>query len=122
VRVTQENSSAIHYKGTWHTVSSSGYLGGHARYSTDAGAKATYRVYGRAAAIVGTLGPTRGKMQIYVNGSLKQTIDLYRASVGTRRIVAKLTWSSLNFRTITIRVVGTSGHPRVDLDAILALR
>jgi hypothetical protein len=33
-----------------------------------------------------------------------------------------VTWSSLNYRTVTIRVVGTTGHPRVDLDAILLLR
>jgi hypothetical protein len=61
-------------------------------------------------------------MQIYVNGVLKQTISLYSPVTRTKRIVARLTWTSLNFRTITIRVVGTAGHPRVDLDAILVLR
>ena len=122
VRLTQENSSAIHYTGTWRSTTSSSYLGTHDRYSTVKGSKAVYRLYGRAAAIVSAVGPTRGSMQIYVNGVLKQTISLYSPVTRTKRIVARLTWTSLNFRTITIRVVGTAGHPRVDLDAILVLR
>jgi hypothetical protein len=118
----QENSSAIHYSSGWHISNSSSYYGGHARWSSTKGAKATYRVYGRSAGIVSALGPTRGTMQIYVNGVLKQTISLYSAVTRTRRVVARLTWSTLNYRTITIRVVGTTGHARVDLDAILVLR
>jgi hypothetical protein len=121
-RAVQENSSAIHYSTGWHTANSSSYFGGHDRYSTTKGAKATYRLYGRGAAIVSALGPTRGSMGIYVDGVLKQTISLYSAVTRTRRVVARLTWSTLNYRTVTIRVVGTTGHSRVDLDALLVMR
>jgi hypothetical protein len=41
---------------------------------------------------------------------------------GARRIVWTMSWSTATTRRITVRVQGTAGHPRVDLDALVILR
>jgi hypothetical protein len=114
-----EASSRIHYSGTWRTATSSVYWGGAARYASAAGAKATFSSTGRSIAWVARRGPTRGKAQVYVNGTKVATIDLYASSYQNQRVVWSTSWSTAATRTVTIRVVGTSGRPRVDLDAIV---
>ena len=74
---------------------------------------------GRTVELVSRTGPARGKARIYVNGVLKATVDLYAASYQNQRVVWTASWSSTAKRTITVRVVGTSGRPRVDLDAFV---
>lgn len=64
-------------------------------------------------------GPDRGKAQIFVNGTKVATVDLYSATARPQRIVWAGNWSTTARRTITIRVVGTSGRPRIDLDAFV---
>ena len=120
LRGYQETSSAIRYSGTWHTGSSTSYWGGRDRYASNAGATVRLTSTGRAFAWVGSVGPTRGSARIYVNGVLVRTISLYARSVSSRRLLFALSWSTLAKRTITIAVVGTAGHPRVDVDALLA--
>lgn len=118
----QESSTRITYRGTWRTGSATGYWGGRDRYSVAAGATARFSVTGKGFAWVAPVGPTRGRARVYVNGVLKQTVNLYSATGGQRRIVYATRWSTSASRTITIRVVGTAGHPRVDLDGIVVWR
>lgn len=115
----QESSGRITYSGSWRTATSSGFWGGAARRSSTAGAKASITFSGRSAAWVGTVGPDRGKAAVYVNGNRVATIDLYAATMATRRVVWAANWSTSASRKITIRVLGTAGRPRVDLDAII---
>jgi hypothetical protein len=114
-----ESSSRIRYTGTWRSASSSVYWGGVAMYGSTAGAKATFTSTGRTFAWVARKGLTRGKAEIFVNGTKLATVDLYASSYQNQRVVWSTSWSSAATRTVTIRVVGTTGRPRVDLDAIL---
>jgi hypothetical protein len=114
-----EASSRIHYSGTWRTATSSVYWGGAAKYASAAGAKASFTSTGRTIAWVARRGPTRGKAEVFVNGTKVATVDLYASSYQNQRVVWSKSWSSAATRTVTIRVVGTSGRPRVDLDAIV---
>ncbi len=116
-RLVQQTSSAITYKGTWSKQSSSKYSGGSVRYATKAGASATYKVTGRSIALVTTKSPKRGKVKVYVNGALAATIDLRSTSTTYRVVAWQRTFSTSATRTIKLVVVGTSGRPRVDLDA-----
>ena len=95
------------------------YWGGKARAASRAGAKATLTFTGRWVELVSRKGPTRGKAQIYVNGVLKATIDLYASTYQNQRVVWTASWSSSATRTVTVRVAGTTGRPRVDLDAFV---
>jgi hypothetical protein len=114
-----ESSASVKYSGTWSTSTSSVYWGGKAKASSQAGAKASLTFTGRSVELVSRKGPARGKAQIYVNGVLKATIDLYAASYQNQRVVWTGSWSSSATRTITVRVAGTSGRPRIDVDAFV---
>ena len=65
------------------------------------------------------IGRSRGKAEVLVNGVVVATIDLDSRHVVARRVVWVGQWSTAVTRTITIRVLGTSGRPRVDLDALV---
>jgi hypothetical protein len=115
----QESSSRIHWSSSWHSASSTAYWGGHERYATAAGAKASLTFTGRSVAWVGSLGPTRDWARVYINGTLVESINLRTASTSHRRVLFSKSWSTSATRTITIRVSGTSGHPCVDVDAFV---
>jgi hypothetical protein len=114
-----EASSRISYSGTWSVASSASYWGGKARYSKSAGARATFTFTGRSLAWIAAKGPTRGSARVYVNGTLVSTVNLNSSGTSTARIVFTKSWSSSATRTVQIRVTGTSGHPRVDVDGFL---
>ncbi|MEA2607576.1 MAG: hypothetical protein QOI00_2333, partial [Chloroflexota bacterium] len=102
-----QSSSAVHYFGSWATVSSTTWWGGTARRSSSAGATARYTFTGRSIALVGLMASNRGKAQVYVNGVLKATIDLYSATTLKQRIVWSANYSTSATRTVTIKVLGT---------------
>jgi len=115
----QESSSAIHWTGTWRVGTSTSFWRSHDRYATASGAKASLTFTGHSFAWVGSVGPTRGSARIYVNGILVKSISLYAAGNANRRILFATSWSRAVSRTITIRISGTAGHPRGDIDALL---
>jgi hypothetical protein len=119
--VYQNSSASVVYHGTWALSSSSLYSGGSARYSTAAGATATLTTSARSLAFVTTIASTRGSVRIYIDGAYRTTIGLSGATA-YRRIVYSTGWATLGTHTIRIVVVGTAGHPRVDLDAFEVVR
>ncbi|HEY3334872.1 MAG TPA: CSLREA domain-containing protein [Candidatus Limnocylindrales bacterium] len=121
-RLLQQSSSAVHYSGTWATTWSASFSGGSTRRSSSAGASASLTATGRAYAFVTTTGPTRGKAKVYVNGVLKATIDLRSVTLTYRVQAWSIRYSTSTSRTIKVVVVGTSGRPRVDVDAFVVLK
>ena len=121
-RLVQQSSSTITYKGTWTKVASSSLSGGTAKYAKAKGASASYAFTGRSAALVMTKGPGRGMVKVYVNGVRVATVDLLRSATQARAVVWQQTWSSSVPRTVKVVVSGTSGRPRVDLDALIVIR
>jgi hypothetical protein len=119
VAAYQDGSSRITYSGTWTVGTSSAYWGPHERYAKAAGARATFTFTGRSFAWIGCVGPSRGRANVYVNGTFKQSVNLYAAASSCRNVLLGLSWSAATSRTIRIVVVGTVGHPRVDLDAVV---
>jgi hypothetical protein len=115
----QESSWAIHWTSTWHTGSNTSFWGGHDRYATAAGAKASLTFTGRKFAWVGSVGRSRGWAKVYVNGVFVKSVNLYAATSAHRRVLFSTSWSSATSRTVTIRISGTAGHPRGDLDAFV---
>jgi hypothetical protein len=116
----QQTSSAIHYTGTWGTLTSStSWWGGSAKTSTTAGSTATYRFTGRSFAWVGLTSPTRGKARVYVDGVLRATVDLYSAATVKQRILWSVNYATSAARTVRIQVLGTAGRPRVEVDGFI---
>jgi hypothetical protein len=122
VALHQESSTAISWSGAWSRYSVAGASGGAVRGSTQAGAKASFTASMRAVGWAAVRGPTRGKASVYVDGVLAGTVDLYASAVKPARIVFTRSWASTATHTVTVRVAGTSGRPRVEVDAFVLVR
>jgi hypothetical protein len=118
----QQWSSPIVYHGTYTTAYSSSYSGGSLRYMKTGGAYASLTTSARGLAFVTTRGPGRGSARIYVDGILVATVDLWNATYQYRYVAYAASWSALGTHTLRVVVVGTVGHPRVDIDAFEILR
>ncbi len=118
----QESSAALAWSGTWSRYGVTGASGGAVRGSTQAGAKASFTASMRSVGWVAVRGPTRGQASVYVDGVLIRTVDLYASTIQPARIVFTRSWASTATHTVTVRVVGTSGRPRVEVDAYALLR
>jgi hypothetical protein len=118
----QQTYTAIRWKGTWRLGTNAGFSAGSDRFATAAGASMTYSFTGRAIGWVTTLGPDQGAAKVYIDGTLVATIDTHAASLVFRRVAFARTWASSGYHTIRIVVVGSAGHPRVDVDALEVLR
>jgi hypothetical protein len=115
-----DGSSSLSWAGTWRVAESTSFLGSKVHYATTAGAKVTFTTSKRGLAWLAAVGPTRGSARIYVDGTLVKTVSLYASSNGYRHLAFSTTWTTSKTRKIIIKVVGTSGHPRVDVDGLLA--
>jgi hypothetical protein len=118
----QDSHSAIRYSDSWTKSSSTAYWGGSTRRSSTTSASATFTFTGRSVAWVAPKGPTRGSARIYINGSYVESISLYSATAAPTQVVGVWKWSSVATRSISVRVRGTSGHPRVDVDGFAVIR
>jgi subtilisin family serine protease len=118
----QDGTSLARYSGRWSATSSSTASHGNLRTSTQAGAWVEFKRDARAIAIVGRQGPTSGKARVYVDGVYVQTIDLYRSTSRSRMVLFSRSWSIPGVHSIKLIVSGTSGRPRVDIDAFPVIR
>ncbi|HEV2005223.1 MAG TPA: N-acetylmuramoyl-L-alanine amidase [Candidatus Limnocylindrales bacterium] len=119
--VVEQTSTSIVYHGAWTSSSSSLYSGGSVRYATASGASASLTTSTRSLSFVTSIASSRGSVRIYVDGTLRTTISL-AGSTAYRRVAYATGWATLGTHTIRIVVVGSAGHPRVDLDAFSILR
>ena len=118
-RAVAQSSPLVHYHGSWTTSTSTTWWGSTARSSSSAGATATYTFTGKSIAWVGLKAYNRGKAQVFVNGVLKATVDLYSATTKKQVVVWSQTYSTSATRTITVKVLGTVHRPRVDVDGFI---
>ncbi len=117
-----ERSSGVSYRGTWKAARSAAYLGGRTRYTGVARRRATLAFTGFAVAWVGSTGPTRGRARIYADGSYQGSYGTHASKVHHRQVLAARTFSASGRHTFRVEVIGTAGHPRIDVDAFVVLR
>jgi hypothetical protein len=53
---------------------------------------------------------------------LARTLHLHRKHLHPRRVVFTRTWATSGGHSIRVVVVGSKGHPRVDVDAFVIVR
>ena len=121
VATVQESASAVRYSTGWRKVSSGNALGGTLRYSTLTASTATFRFTGSAIGFVGPLGPARGVAKVLIDGVAAGAFNEYAKLARSRQVVYSRTVAP-GAHTVTIKLVGTAGHPRVDLDAFVVLK
>jgi hypothetical protein len=118
----QDGSSLAKYSGSWSLVSTSSASNGKLHASTHAGASVEFKTTARAIAIVGRKGPGNGQAKVYVDGAYVKTVDLYRSSTQSKVVVFNQSWTANGLHSVKLVVVGTSGRPRVEVDAFAILR
>lgn len=116
----QEASFA--FVGPWSTAASASYSGGAVKYSSTIGASATFTFTGRAVAFVTTEAASRGQVKIYVDGTLIAWPSTYAATTAYRMQLWSYGWATSAQHTVKLVVVGTVGHPRIDVDAMAILK
>jgi hypothetical protein len=119
--VSDSTSTAITYTGIWSTASSSSLYGGSDRYTSTIGRSATFSFTGSSVAWVAYKSTSRGSAQVWVDGVLKATVSLYSTTTTSKAQVYAFNWATSGAHTIRIVVVGTAGHPRVDIDAFVRI-
>lgn len=112
----------ITYSTGWTQQSLSTAYGGGVRYASTANKTVTFTMNGRAVAWVAPKSSSRGQAKVYVDGTLVTTTNLNSSTSQSRVVVYSKTWSSVGTHTVKLVLAGTSGHPRVDVDAFVVLR
>jgi hypothetical protein len=121
-RVVDDGSEAITYLGAWWSARHPAYSGDRAHVSTRRGASLVVRFTGRSIALVGPVGPTRGRAAIYLDGVMVRTIDLGARHFDPRRTVFSKTWRAAGTHRLVLRVLGTKGRAAVSLDRVVVGR
>jgi len=125
VRVLQAGAAGFVLAGTWKPASSSNYYGGTVSYASAAAAAQEYSGYFSDAALVFTRGPNMGKVKIYWDSILQETIDLYSASPQYRKVLFTIDLPDPGNHIIKLIATGTknahSTGKRVEFDALLLM-
>ncbi len=119
IRMAAEDASAAHYAGRWRKRSASAYVGGAVRMARAAGAKATLTFSGKQIAWIAVRGPARGSARVAVDGSRVGLVGLRSSTVRFRKAAFVSAWMPSGSHRISVRVSGTAGHPRVDVDGFV---
>jgi hypothetical protein len=116
--VTRDQGAAT-YTGSWATANCTCFVDGTTKHAQTAGASATFTYTGNVVGWVTETGPTRGSAKIYQDGVLKTTISTYSATNSGAKVMWANWFATTGTHKIKIVVVGTAGHPRVDVDGFL---
>ncbi len=112
---------SVALSGSWTTYTSVKTYSEMPAYSKQARSRARLDFSGTSVSWVTTRAPKRGRARVFVDGVLVAKIDLYAPSKQFRRVVFRKSWATAGDHRIVIEVIGTSGRPRVDVDAIFVV-
>jgi hypothetical protein len=119
----EDGDARITYAGTWFTNASpnANHSGGTARLSGDPGDTATLTFDGTGVKWQGLKDPWAGIARVFVDGTLRATVDTYSATEQLRQTLFTLEGLAAGSHTIRIEVTGTrnpsSGGNLVWIDA-----
>ncbi|CAN5557879.1 hypothetical protein BH20CHL6_BH20CHL6_08180 [soil metagenome] len=119
--LTESHYARVSYGGDWKKQALTDASGGSVHHARVRGARAILEFTGSSVSWISTLAPVRGRARIYVDGLYVRTIDLRRTTTVTRRVVFATSWAASGGHRLEIRVAGTAGRPRVDVDAFVVL-
>jgi subtilisin family serine protease len=117
--LTQDTSDSLVKVGRWSTAHKSSFSGGSAVYSERKGDRVVRSFTGRGIAWIASESRNRGKAVVYLDGTQVATVDLGRSSTLHRSILFTKTWANAGEHKLTIKVLGTKGRHRVDVDAFV---
>ncbi len=114
--IVADTSRSIAWTGGWSTASHPSYQGDSVHWTKASGAKATLAFNGTRVSWLGPTGPTRGRAKVYIDGTLKATVDLYSATFRASRVLYSITVPDGRHR-ISVVALATPKRPVVAIDA-----
>ncbi|MFD4598258.1 hypothetical protein ACFWPQ_09480 [Streptomyces sp. NPDC058464] len=120
-----DRASALHYTGTWKSVSASSAWAGTERASATKGAYVSFTADGTQLRVVATRRSNGGRFAVVVDGKTVGTVDTYAARTAYRQVVFTRTLgTTITTHKVQLRVLSgsTSGRSTVTLDAVLVTR
>jgi hypothetical protein len=106
--------------GAWSMAGGAGYSGGSALSTDQVGATATWRGAAGDLLIIGPVGPTRGRLDVMVDGRLVETVSLRANRYVARKVLASLHWDGTGDHVVVLRAAGVAGRT-VAIDEIVRL-
>ncbi|MFL5754664.1 MAG: S8 family serine peptidase [Chloroflexota bacterium] len=119
VKRFEESTSLATFSSGWTTTTSSTASGGHTRATSTAGRSVSVSFTGRSLALSAPVGPTRGSVRVFVDGVDRGTFSENRTTSAARRVVWSLGWNGSAAHVVKFVALGTTGHPRVDVDTFV---
>ena len=114
------------YSGAWFTDQYGGFLDGTIHGATTAGATATKIFSGTSVVLIGSKGSDKGKAQISIDGSARQTVDFYASSGQNQATVATITGLTSGTHTLVVTALGqksaASTGTQINVDGILVTK
>ncbi len=83
---TEQNGTGVTWGGTWTTTALSTASGGSLRYSSAAGAWASFTFTGSSIAWVSYKGPGRGSAKVYLDGVYYATLSLWASTYSAQHV------------------------------------
>jgi uncharacterized delta-60 repeat protein len=119
----QEAHRAIKYRGAWKYQRIKSAYGKRVKYATARGASAWLVFRGRNVAWVAPKSRVRGKAVVFFDGKKVAVVDLRSRKALARKVVFSRNGLNPSVRhVVVVKVLGTKGRPRVDVDAFVVLR
>jgi serine protease len=95
---------------------------GFVTVSGTAGDTVSFMFTGTNIAWVATKSTNRGEADVFIDDVFVKTVDLYSPTTTAQSIAFTKSWSASAEHKIAVKVRGTAGRPKVDVDAFVRLR
>jgi hypothetical protein len=117
-----DRSIALDYSGTWSRITSASATSRTIMSTSRSGASARYTFTGKSIAIIAPRSPSRGWLEVRVNGVLFEKVSLSASSLRHRQVVFARGWTTTATRTVELRAVTSSVRRLVSVDALIVTR
>jgi lysophospholipase L1-like esterase len=119
--LVQESAPGVAYSAGWTAQAVAGASGGSVKYSSASGKTSKYTFTGTQVAWVAVKASNRGSAAVSIDGGAATNVNTNSASTVPAVIAFAKVFATAGTHSMLIKNLATSGHPRVDLDAIVYL-
>ena len=106
-RFFEEDDPAVIWSGAWSTKLLGLHSAGQARLAMDAGAEASFTFVGTGASWIGYRDEWSGIAKVFVDGTLKATVDTYSPMAKARATLYTISGLPQGRHTLTVQATGT---------------
>jgi hypothetical protein len=103
----EQSSPAVRWSGAWSLNNNAMNSGASARLSMTAGARATFTFTGTSVKWIGYRDQWSGIGKVYVDGSLRASVDMYASPAAARAVAYTLSGLPLGTHTVVVEVSAT---------------